>query len=188
MENQNDRIKIARKQRELSQEELGRRINRSKSFVCKVELGQTQLSPAQLSILASALGVNELWLRTGAGDMTDHELTRDRRSIGERMLEVRKESQLTQRQIAQILHVSRNTISLLERNKISASSTVVAAVVEKMGTDEHWLRTGEKESRAEEIKKWLEAHPADLEEIERWINGRLQFTEWADIKNDMPRP
>ena len=85
-----NKLKLVREEKGLTQAQTGAFINRSAMFISRVENGKAQLSDAQIASLASALGVREAWLRTGTGPMTDHELTRDRRSIGERILEVRK--------------------------------------------------------------------------------------------------
>lgn len=165
-----ERLKQVRLQMGLTQEQVGKIINRSKPFVCEVETGHAALSSDQLSTLAERLGVNEEWLATGTGSMTENESSRDRRTIGERIYQIRKQRHESQAQFALKLGVSRNTISLLERRKISASQGIIAAVVEKCGVSEVWLRTGESISRVEEIKDWLERCPADREKIREWLN------------------
>ncbi len=168
-----DRIREARKRMGFSQGELAKMIHTSTAYISLIESGKRRISPEQLATLAVSLGVREEWLATGEGDMTDHEATRDRRSIGERLLQVRKEKKMNQAQFGEALGVTRLTISLLERNKIAASPSVIRAAVDQMGVDEHWLRTGEKAkpvSKAEEIKEWLAAHPEDLIEIRKWMD------------------
>ena len=165
----NIRIKKARQLHGLTQRQLGERIGRTASYISKVEAGV--IESADPGMLSGALGVREGWLRDGSGPMTENEEKRDRRTIGERIMQLRKEKKMTQAAFAEKLSVSRNTVSLLERNKISASPAIIKKVVEKTGTDETWLRTGEIESRAEEIKLWLSTHPADLEEIKMWIDN-----------------
>ena len=137
------RIKAIRKLQGLTQEELGRIIFRSAMFVSRLEKNRSQISSEQITVLADRLGVNESWLRNGSGPMTDHEGSRDRRSIGERVFEIRRKTGLNQKDFAALLGVSRNTISLIERRKISASSAVIRSVAEKMNVDESWLRSGE---------------------------------------------
>ena len=137
------RIKAIRKLQGLTQEELGRIISRSAMFVSRVEKNRSRISLEQITVLADRLGVNESWLRDGSGSMTDHERSRDRRSIGERVFEIRRKTGLNQKDFAALLGVSRNTISLIERRKISASSAVIRSVAEKMDVDEFWLRSGE---------------------------------------------
>lgn len=166
-------LKIAREEKCLTQTQVGAFINRSAAYISLVENGKAELSDAQIIILASSLGVREKWLRGEDMDMTDHESSRDRRTIGERIIEIRKKEQLTQSAIAGKLRVSRNTISLLERNKINASSAIIRALVENMEIDETWLRTGVHISRTEEIKEWLKAHPGDLKEIREWLNSDI---------------
>ena len=132
-------------------------------FVSKVENGRASLSSDQITALAEKLNVEARWLKKGTGP-------RDRRTIGERVFSLRRERQLTQTEFARMLGVSRNTISLLERRKIRASQSLINAVIEKTGVSEGWLRTGEEESRAEEIKEWLRSNPGDKEIIREWLS------------------
>ena len=139
-------------------------------FVSKVENGRASLSSDQITALAEKLNVEARWLKKGTGPMTSKDATRDRRTIGERVFSLRRERQLTQTEFARMLGVSRNTISLLERRKIRASQSLINAVIEKTGVSEGWLRTGEEESRAEEIKEWLRSNPGDKEIIREWLS------------------
>ncbi len=164
-------LKALREERGLSQEAIGEIIGRTGSLISLVEAGRASLSPEQISTLADSLGVNEEWLRCGTGPMTATEKTRDRRTIGERIYEIRRNRHQSQTEFAVLLGVSRNTISLLERRKISASQALIRAVVEKTGVSEVWLRTGEAETRAEEIMEWLEHCPADKERIREWLEN-----------------
>jgi len=164
-----DRLKQARLQMGLTQEQVGKLINRSKPFVCEAEASRAMLTPDQITALASALGVEKEWLTTGEGDMTPNESSRDRRSIGERVYALRRSKQLNQTQFAHLLGVSRNTISLLERRKINASQAMIAAVVGKCKVSEKWLRSGESESRAEEIIDWLRGNQADKARVREWL-------------------
>ena len=140
-----NQLKTIRQIKGLTQEQVGDLIDRSKSFISDVESGRATLSADQVKKLAVALGVTETWLATGEGDMTPNDSTRDRRSIGERVYAVRRDRQLSQTEFAELLGVSRNTISLLERRKINASQALIRALVEMLGVDEHWLRTGEQQ-------------------------------------------
>lgn len=168
------RIRETRKSRGLTQGDLGRAIDRSAAFISQAERGQKDFSPEMIRRLAASLGVNETWLITGKGSMTAYESTRDRRTIGERLLQVRKERKMNQTDFGAALGVTRLTISQLERNKIAASPKMIAAAVEKFGIDEEWLRSGEKPSEeAEKIIAWLTAHPKDKSVVYNWLTGRF---------------
>ncbi len=165
-----NRIREARRRIGLTQGELGAMIGRSAMFVSDLEHGKTKPGSEMIAALASALGVREAWLAVGDEPMTDHELIRDRRTIGERLRQVRKERKLNQTAFGAMLGVKRVTISLLERNRISASPKMIAAAVERLGIDEHWLRTGERTSeKAREMMAWLATHPEDREIIRAWL-------------------
>lgn len=164
-----ENLKKLREERGLSQEAIGEIIGRTGSLISLVEAGRASLSSDQITTLADRLGIEVEWLISGTGPMTSKEGTRDRRCIGERVYQIRRERKLTQTEFAKLLGVSRNTVSLLERRKVKPSQSLIAAVVEKCGVSEMWLRTGENESRAEEIKDWLEKNPGDKEKIREWL-------------------
>ena len=63
------RIKEIRKSAALSQTKFGERVGVSLSAVQKWELGLNQPDAASIRIICQEFGVNETWLRTGAGEM-----------------------------------------------------------------------------------------------------------------------
>ena len=164
-----NRLQEIRRMRGMSQGQAGEIIGRSAAFISRAENGKAALTEEQTARIAAALGVREAWLAGEDGEMTEQESTRDRRSIGERIYEIRREKKMSQAEFARLLGVSRNTISLAERRKIQASQALIRAAVRKAGADEQWLRSGEKTSRAEEIISWLQAHPEDREKVRDYL-------------------
>ncbi len=63
----NERIKKIRKYYELSQENFGKRINITRSSVCKLETGENNPSSQTIALICKEFGINETWLRTGEG-------------------------------------------------------------------------------------------------------------------------
>lgn len=63
----NNRIKLIRKRADLSQDEFGKKIGITKSSVSLLESGKNNPSDQTIKLLCSEFGVNEDWLRTGAG-------------------------------------------------------------------------------------------------------------------------
>lgn len=68
MENLNMRIREVRTHAELSQTEFAERIGLSKNFISLVETGGRVPSDRTISDICREFGVNETWLRTGAGE------------------------------------------------------------------------------------------------------------------------
>lgn len=64
-----DRIKELRKAAGLNQTEFGKRVGVSLSAVQKWESGENVVSDSVVLLLCREFGVNETWLRTGAGEM-----------------------------------------------------------------------------------------------------------------------
>lgn len=63
----NERIKLLRKQLELSQEAFGARLEITKASVSRIESGINNPSDQTLKLICKEFNVNEDWLRTGAG-------------------------------------------------------------------------------------------------------------------------
>lgn len=73
----NERIKIARKHMGLNQTDFGKTLGVSKSAVQKWESGENTPVSAVLSLIAQKAKINEIWLRTGAGEPFDNEASRE---------------------------------------------------------------------------------------------------------------
>ena len=63
-----NRIRQVRMNANLSQTEFAQRINLSKNFISLVENGGREPSDRTIRDICREFGVNETWLRTGAGD------------------------------------------------------------------------------------------------------------------------
>lgn len=64
-------------------------------------------------------------------------------NIGERIQELRKSMKLTQSEFGKMFGVTHAHISSIERGKEHPSEMFMLFIVEKLGIDETWLRTGE---------------------------------------------
>ena len=64
-----DRIKKLRKVLDLTQREFGERIGVKPNTIATYEIGRNTPIDAVVSLICREFGVNEEWLRTGAGDM-----------------------------------------------------------------------------------------------------------------------
>ena len=69
MQTINDRFLIARKSKKLSQEAIGKLLHISGAAYSRIENGVNNPSAQTTSLMCSALGINEEWLKTGEGDM-----------------------------------------------------------------------------------------------------------------------
>ncbi len=65
-----DRIKAVRISSGLSQEKFGERIKISGASVSRLESGNNNASEQTRSLICKEFGVNEEWLRSGAGEMS----------------------------------------------------------------------------------------------------------------------
>lgn len=64
-----DRILAIRKDSGLSQSAFGEKLNLSQNFVWMIEKGQREPSDRTISDICRVYAINEVWLRTGVGEM-----------------------------------------------------------------------------------------------------------------------
>ncbi len=65
----NARIKLLRKMLDLTQDEFSSKIGLSRNFIAQIETGAKNPSDRTLADICREFKVNDLWLRTGDGDM-----------------------------------------------------------------------------------------------------------------------
>lgn len=65
----NERIKLARQTRGLTQKQLGDMIGVSKNLVSMLESGNRALTERTINDICRVLSINEDWIKTGEGDM-----------------------------------------------------------------------------------------------------------------------
>ena len=65
----NDRLKQVRKDSGLTQQQFADSLNVSRNYVALWEIGQREPSDRTVSDICRVYGINEVWLRTGVGEM-----------------------------------------------------------------------------------------------------------------------
>lgn len=96
-----ERIKVLRKEKNLSMEDFGSVIGMGKSAVSRIENGVNGTTDQTIRSICREFGVNEQWLRTGEGEMfeqtrasvldrlsMEYDLSREQRSVIEAFLDL----------------------------------------------------------------------------------------------------
>lgn len=65
----NNRFKLLRTHLKLSQEEFGNKLGLTRGAVTNIEYGKTEPKEHFISLTCKIFNVNEVWLRTGEGEM-----------------------------------------------------------------------------------------------------------------------
>ena len=65
----NERITIIRKSEGLNQEKFASKLNLSRNFINQLEAGKKNPSERTILDICETFNVNEIWLRTGEGEM-----------------------------------------------------------------------------------------------------------------------
>ena len=131
----NGRIVLLRQRLGLSQRVFGERISRSVGYISKVEAGKIEPSEDVIDSICTAFGVDKTWLKSGIGVLNIE-------SIGNRVKLVRRSRDYTQEELAQELHISRNSVGMIERGTFRPGDEIVDAICDKLWIDKNWLLTG----------------------------------------------
>lgn len=65
----NERIKMLRKCLDMTQDEFSSKIGLSRNFIAQIETGAKSPSDRTIKDICREFNINEIWLRTGKGDM-----------------------------------------------------------------------------------------------------------------------
>ena len=65
----NERVKVARSELGLTQEDFGKRIAVGQGYLASIEKGQRNVTEKILKLICREFSVSESWLRTGEGDI-----------------------------------------------------------------------------------------------------------------------
>ena len=131
----NGRIGLLRQRLGLSQKAFAERIGRSTAYVNRVENGKNVPTDAIIQSISDAFGVSDDWLKSGNGLLAVE-------SVGDRFKEARKVRGYTQEELAGELHISRNSVGMIERGTFRPSEEVVDALCDRLWIDKNWLLTG----------------------------------------------
>ena len=112
-------------------------------------------------------------------------------SLGERIKQIRKDLNLTQKQLAEQLDLKQNTIATYEMGRLTPSDRTISDICREFGVNELWLRTGEGEmfrakTRETEISEYFERVLSDTDEFQRRfisVLSRLSADEWRLIES-----
>lgn len=129
------RMILLRQRLGLSQKAFGERIGRSAGYVNRIENGKSVPSPDLLERISAAFGVGKSWLETGEGKL-------EVESIGDRFRQARKSRDYTQEELAEELHISRNSVGMIERGTFRPGSDIIDALCSKLWINKNWLLTG----------------------------------------------
>ena len=110
----NERIKQIRKIFGLSQEAFGHRIEISKTSVSRLESGINNPSKQTIKLICREYGINEIWLRTGEGEMHSEISQEDRYSINLGKLTL-EENQFVQNVINSLAESDPDELKIIER-------------------------------------------------------------------------
>lgn len=112
-------------------------------------------------------------------------------SLGLRIKEIRKNFNLTQKQMAEKLDLKQNTIATYEIGRLTPSDRTIYDICREFGVNELWLRTGEGEmfrakTRDVEIAEYVGKVLSGSDEFQRRFIAlltRLTTDEWRLIES-----
>ena len=176
------RIVFLRGRLGLSQKTFAELIGKSAVYMNKVENGKAEPTAQLLSSISGTFGVAISWLERGEGPLIVE-------SIGDRFRQARKSREYTQEELAGELHISRNSVGMIERGTFRPGEETVEALCSKLWIDKNWLMTGQGSMERTELTPFyeiLKSYPAVREHIKTFIDhlehgpGRAEETAEAE--------
>jgi len=170
-----ERIKMVRQHFGLTQEAFAVRISKTSSYVSNLETGKTILTDGVLRIISSNFGVNGDWLKTGMGNMFISGAEKsavDKKTMGERIRIVRKQTALTQEEFGERIGFHKNQVHYVEVGKSYPSDDFLWHVAKEFSVNIDWLKSGTGEMKAghvdgidDDLIQWLSEHPEVVSEL-----------------------
>ncbi len=108
--------------------------------------------------------------------------------IGERIKEVRKANKKTQRELAEILGLKRNTIANYEIGNVIPSERTILAICKEFCIREEWLKTGKGDMRIEmTVEDEIASFVANVvsEDSEFWKNFIVLLARMTPEERDV---
>lgn len=110
----NTRIKKIRKSLGLTQKDFGAKIGMKPSSISDIETGRNNLSEQTIKLICKEYGINEIWLRTGEGEMHSEISQEDRYSINLGKLTL-EENQFVQNVINSLAESDPDELKIIEK-------------------------------------------------------------------------
>ena len=169
----NNRVKQVREHFGLSQAQFVLRIGRTSGLISLIETNRCNVSEDTSKSICSVFSVNEEWLLTGQGEMTEV-LPVDKENIRNRIRQVRKEKGLSMNKFGCEMGYTKQLISLIESGRANPTDEFMQKVSLTFGVNLEWIKTGKgevygdtKERVDKKLIDWLNHHPEVIRELRR---------------------
>ena len=145
----NGRIVLLRQRLGLSQKAFGERIGKSTGHVNRIENDKAEATASLLQTISDTFGVPISWLTTGIGSLTIE-------SVGDRFKAARKKREYTQEELANELHISRNSVGMIERGAFRPGKETIDSLCDRLWIEKNWLLTGQGSMERTELTPFYE--------------------------------
>lgn len=157
------RLKYLRHVLNLSQQSFADSLGISRGNIAAYEAGKNNLSQSAISLICKVYNVNEIWLRSGSGDVF---MSSD--GIAGRMKFFRNVLKFTQQDLADKIGVKQNTIAQYEMGRTVPSNAIIISLCREFDINKDWLLHGRGEmflssecSSIAALESLLLSEPAD---------------------------
>lgn len=131
------RLKYLRHVLNLSQQSFADSLGISRGNIAAYEVGKNNLSQSAISLICRVYNVNEIWLRSGSGDVFISS-----GDIAGRMKFLRNVLKFTQQDLANKIGVKQNTIAQYEMGRTVPSNAIIISLCREFNVNEEWLCNG----------------------------------------------
>lgn len=177
-----ERIKQARKEAGLSQNDLSKKIGVSRVAITQWENNPSvKIAGENLTRLCSVLGVSAEWLLYGNTLKAQSSPSAGKGSIGERIAQARRAKEMTQPQLAKVCGWdSQGRVSNYERDRREPKSNDMRTLASVLGVSESWLWTGaEGHARVSQcgmVGEWIDGEKPEEDEVDVPFLGEVELS------------
>lgn len=143
-------------------------------MISLIETNRCNVSEETAKSICFVFSVNEEWLFTGQGEMTEKIHPVDKENIRNRIRQVRKGKGLSMNKFGCEMGYTKQLISLIESSRANPTDEFMQKVSLTFGVNLEWIKTGKgevygdnKERVDKKLINWLNHYPEIIRELRR---------------------
>ena len=141
---ENERIRIVKEKLGLSQLEIGDATGMSATSIGRFLNGKAHPSESWIERFCVYYHVDKDWLVSGAGEFTGE---KKENNVGARLKEMRKELGLKQKDVCEVLGITKSTYARIETSRVCLSEKYAKKIEERYGYGVRWILFGDEEKK-----------------------------------------
>ncbi|MEE3462297.1 MAG: helix-turn-helix transcriptional regulator [Lachnospiraceae bacterium] len=137
----------------------------------RYEEGITAISENRINQICNVFDVNKEWLVTGEGEMLNHPVSQ---SPATRLIQLRKELNMTQIEFAAMAGLTQNYVSLLESQKVEMTEKTARKICEAFDVGYTWLKYGKEAAKEYPVTDEVLAYLDEQPDLRKYIRDQMK--------------